>query len=172
MDRPTRKPTRLKGYDYSSPGAYFLTICTRDKRCTLSRIETPSGACVGAAAPGGPQVILTDIGEIVDQTIRSMPDHFVNITVDRYVIMPNHIHLLVSVLPGGPTRASAPTKAMIPLFVSTLKNVAVHRCHLLLWQRSYHDHVVRNDSDYRRIAAYIDANPTRWAEDCFYIPAP
>lgn len=166
MDRPTRKPNRLKNYDYSAPGAYFLTICTHEKRCLLSRIP------VGAGVLDGPRVQLTAAGQIVDETIRELNQHYAYITVDRYVIMPNHIHLLVQILEGGPSGTPAPTNEIIPWFVSTLKRLSNKRCGQSLWQRSYHDHVIRDEADHRRIAEYIETNPARWTEDCFYIFEP
>ena len=162
MDRPVRKPTRLKNYDYSTPGAYFITICTKDRQCVLSRI------LVGDGALAVPHVHLSEIGAVVDDVIRSMGDHNRSVTVDSYVIMPNHIHLLVLVTENGPPRAAAPAKAIIPSFVSALKGLTVRRCGIPLWQRSYYDHVIRNGEDYRRIAEYIEANPDRWNDDEFH----
>ena len=89
-----RKPNRLKNYDYSSQGAYFITICTLDRKCTLSHI-------VGGDALIAPQTNLTHFGEIAREYIESMPG------IDKYVIMPNHIHLLIAI--DGPMKASAPT---------------------------------------------------------------
>ena len=162
MDRPARKNMRLKNYDYSTPGAYFITICTKDRRCILSRI------LVGDGALDVPRVHLSEIGAVVDDVICSMEDHYKNIAVDRYVIMPNHVHLLVRVTENGPPRAAAPTKAIIPSFVSVLKGLTVRRCGAPIWQRSYYDHVIRNEDDLRQIAGYIDTNPARWAEDRFH----
>ena len=162
MDRPVRKPMRLKDFDYSAPGAYFLTICTRDKRCIFSRIV------VGDGALAVPQVVLSEIGIVVDAVICSMEEHYPYISVDKYVLMPNHVHLLVRIKSGGPSGATAPTRAVIPSFVSTLKSLSVRRCDEKLWQRSFYDHVIRDDEEYRKIAEYIDGNPARWAEDRFF----
>ena len=123
---------------------------------------------VGDGALAVPRVPLSEIGAVVDDVIRSMEDHYKIIAVDKYVIMPNHIHLLVRVTEIGPSGATAPTKASIPSFVSTLKSLAVRRCAEKLWQRSYYDHVIRNETDYRQIAEYIETNPAKWAEDRFY----
>ena len=108
-DLPKRKRLRLEQYDYSSPGAYFVTFCTKDRQCILSDIT------VGADALGGPDVNLTDTGRIVEKYILST-DNIPGIHVDKYVIMPNHVHLLLLVdAVYGPPRASAPTRLTIDL---------------------------------------------------------
>ena len=170
MDRPTRKPMRLKGHDYSTPGAYFITICTRDKRCILSSIENPPGEAVGAATSRPPNkaasVLLTAIGEIVDLAIRNMQAAYPTVSVEKYVIMPNHVHLLLRIGAGDDGRMiSAPT---INTVVGQMKRWASRQAGHALWQKSFYDHIVRNEDDYRRTAEYIDANPARWAEDRFY----
>ena len=162
-DLPKRKRLRLEQYDYSSPGAYFVTFCTKDRQCILSDIT------VGADALGGPNVILTATGRIVEKYILST-DNIPEIHVDKYVIMPNHVHLLLSVsAASGPPRASAPTTASVPGAISALKRLVNRELGENICQPSYHDHVIRSDNDYREIWNYIDTNPARWRVDCFYI---
>ena len=162
MDIPKRKPNRLPDFDYSTPGAYFITICVEGKRCILGNI-------VGGGALDAPQVQLTEIGKIVEKYILS-GNQVPHICVDKYVIMPNHIHLLLMVTKtDGPPRASAPTTAIIPHFVSTLKRFCHRDVGHQIFQRSYHDHVVRGERDYLKIWEYIDNNPARLTEDCFYM---
>ena len=162
-DFPKRKRLRLEHYDYSSVGAYFITICTHEKRCILSEIT------VGADALGGPQLCLTDTGKIVEKYILSA-ENVSGIKIEKYVIMPNHLHLLVLVEPkDGPPRASAPTMAAIPNAVAALKRLVNREIGCNIWQRSYHDHVIRGDADYREIWNYIETNPARWREDCLYM---
>ena len=94
-----------------------------------------------------------------------------NIKVDKYVIMPNHIHLLLAVengFSGGTPRASSPTNAAIPHFVSAFKSLCHRELGEKIFQRSYHDHIVRDENDYLKIWEYIDGNPAKWQEDCFY----
>ena len=159
---PQRKATRLKAYDYSSPGAYFITICTKDRRYILSEIT------VGADALGGPKNRLTHSGRIVEKYILST-SNIPGLHVDKYVIMPNHVHLLITVdETGGPPRASAPTMASVPNAVSALKRLVNREIGNNIWQRSFHDHVIRNENDYREIWNYIETNPARWFEDRFY----
>ena len=99
MGLPVRKENRLRGYDYDSPGAYFITICTRDRRCILSKIEaSPPGNTVGAIHESpAPIPVLSPEGECVSRIIRTLPDRFPEISIDRYVIMPNHIHILMRI---------------------------------------------------------------------------
>ena len=160
---PKRKRMRLSCYDYSSPVAYFVTICTHEKRCILSDIT------VGADALGGPCVTLTATGKIVEKYILST-DNIPGVHVEKYVIMPNHIHLILAIEEtDGPPRASAPTMAALPNAISALKRLVNRESGANIWQRSYHDHVIRNENDYLQIWNYIDTNPARWREDCFYI---
>ena len=163
-DYPQRKTIRLQNYDYSTPGAYFVTICTQGRKCILSEIT------VGADALGGPQVRLTRIGQIVEKYILST-ESIPGVHVEKYVIMPNHVHLILSVDgTDGPPRASAPTMAVVPNVISALKRLVNREAGTNIWQRSYHDHVIRGEADYRGIWTYIDTNPARWAEDCYYSP--
>ena len=162
MDLPQRKPNRLPHFDYSTPGAYFITICTKQKKCTLGRV-------VGGGALDAPFVQLSKYGQTADRYILS-GNRIPGVIVDKYVIMPNHIHmiLLVSNTTTGPSKAPAPTNAVIPHFVSTLKRFCHQDLEARIFQRSYHDHVIRSEADYRKIWEYIDTNPARWRDDCFY----
>ena len=164
MDYPKRKQIRLPDYDYSSPGAYFVTICTEDRRCILSDIT------VGAGVLDGPHVRLSSYGVCVQDTLLEIEQQYEWLTLDRFVIMPNHVHLLLQIGENGPSGTPAPTNACLPLFVSTFKRFTNRRCGEQLWQRSYHEHVIRNEADYRQIWEYIDNNPAKWAEDRYYIP--
>ena len=150
MELPKRKPPRLPEYDYASPGAYFVTICTKDRRCILSDITAGAAPCLQ----------LTDTGKIVEQYILST-ERMTGFHVDNYVIMPNHIHMILRI-DNGPPRASAPT---VSDAVGALKRLVNRSLGRSIWQRSFHEHVIRNEHDYREIWAYIDANPARWAED-------
>ena len=167
----SRKPTRLKNYDYSSPGAYFLTICVKDMRCLLSSV-------VGADDPGGPHVCLTDRGTIVADILEKAETYYPDIRIDKYVIMPNHVHILLRVVrdPGAP-RSSPPTNAdgdpgapgsspptnAVSKYVTALKKFTNRAFGENLWQRGFHDHIIRDDTDYLRRWQYIDENPKKWS---------
>lgn len=161
---PRRKKTRLEDFNYSTPGAYFITICTENRRNLLGKI-------VGGGAFDAPKMRLSADGKIVEKYIRS-GDRVENVKVDKFIIMPNHIHMILFV-EDGPSRAPAPTdktrtNETIPHFVSTLKRFVNRDADRNLFQRSYHDHVIRGEADYLQIWQYIDSNPAKWQEDCFY----
>ena len=165
MDLPTRRPNRIPHFDYSTPGAYFITICTQDKIPLL-------GTIVGGGALDAPDVRLSRYGEIVKKYILS-GNRIPGVTVDKYVIMPNHIHLILLVevtTAAGTSRAPSPTNAVVPHFISTLKRFCHRDIGKKIFQRSYHDHIIRNEAGYLKIWKYIDNNPARWQEDCFFVP--
>lgn len=163
MDLPKRKSPRLKLFDYSQNGAYFVTICTKDRRCILGEINTPCS--VGEAALCLPNIVLSTWGKIVDSHIKSINDVYPDITVDKYIIMPNHIHLLISIN-NGRQGAASPTISHI---VKGIKSLVTKQIGVNIFQRSFHDHVVRGEKDYLEIWQYIDTNHLKWQEDCFYI---
>lgn len=158
MDLPKRKPTRLKGYNYSMPGAYFVTICVKDKKQLLSKI-------VGDDAYIVPKNQISNYGLICDKYINNINNKYQNITVDKYVIMPNHIHLIIFL--HGTMRASSPTKN-IETIIRSFKTMVTKEIGNSIWQRSYHDHIIRGEKDYKKIWEYIDTNPLKWEWDCFY----
>ena len=158
MDLPNRKPNRLPGFDYSSPGAYFITICVRDHKCIFWR-------AVGASIARPQKPPLSKYGLIVDAAIHNIPVHYPAVSVDHYVVMPNHIHLLLQINTDANGRPMvAPT---ISTIVQQLKGAVTKQTGTTVWQKLFHDHVIRGEKDYRKIWEYIDNNPARWKEDCF-----
>ena len=157
MEHSDRKPNRLQEYDYNQNGAYFVTICTQDRKKILSTI-------VGGGAYDAPNVALTDIGKIVQKQIVNS-NRIPGITVDKFVIMPDHIHLIVLVnktATKGTSRAPSPTNAAIPHLVSTFKRFCHRDVGEKIFQRSYYDHVIRNQQDYDETWQYIENNPRKW----------
>ena len=139
MDLPKRKRIRLPEYDYSSPGAYFVTICTQDRKCILSSIT------VGAAISRPPEVRLTRYGEIVDLAIRNIPSVYPNVSVDHSVIMPNHVHLILRICDEESGRQiAAPTVSSV---IGQMKRWASIQAKTTLWQKSFHEHVIRGERD-------------------------
>ena len=160
MERlPKRKSLRLKNYDYSTPGAYFITICTAGKRCVLSVIVGD-----GLARP---VVKLTNVGCIVEQQIMDIPKRFSTVSVDAYVIMPNHVHLLLSIHGDAGRASPSPTVGDVirALKSLTTRQARPHWGDGPLFQRFYYDHIIRDEKDYGEVWAYIEENPLRWAED-------
>ena len=146
-------------YDYSSAGSYFLTVCTKDKRCTLGT--------VGRDDLGAPQVQLTARGTLAQRYICAIETAYHDVTVEKYAVMPNHIHILLTLHNGAP--GSARPTQRIPRLVAALKRVTNRAAGEELWQTSYYDHVVRGEADFLRIWSYIHTNPARWAEDEYYL---
>ena len=156
MDIPKQKPSRLPDFDYSTPGAYFITICTKDRH-NLFWVD------VGASI-ARPQ--LTTWGNITANSICDIPKHYPAISVDHYVIMPNHIHLLLQI--NTDTNGRPMVAPTISAVIQQFKGIVTKRIGQSIWQKLYHDHVVRGERDYLKIWEYIDNNPVRWKEDCFY----
>ena len=162
MELPKRKQIRLKRFNYNDDGYYFITICTKDKKCILSKV-------VGGGAIDAPKNALSETGKIVEKYILST-NNIPHVTVDKYVIMPNHIHLLLFVKStNGTSRAPSPTNNIISHSVGTLKRFVNADVGQNIFQRSFHDHIIRGEKDYLEIWNYIDTNPQKWHEDCFYI---
>ena len=151
MEFPQRKPNRLRDYDYSQNGAYFVTICTKDRRKILSKI-------VGDDA----HIVPKPYGKVVEKYICNVSE------IEKYVIMPDHIHMIIR-LENGSMWASPPTdksqsnpKNRIASIVRSFKTLSTKEIGEPVFQRSYYDHVIRNQQDYDEIWKYIDNNPRNW----------
>ena len=162
---PKRKPNRLKNYDYSQNGAYFVTICAKNREELFGSVVP-----VGATVPGRPQVVLNDIGDAVETAI--LHNNRNDFIIDRYVIMPNHIHMIVvmSSEAGDRGRVEAGDRGRSPLQteIRNMKAYITKKIGFSPWQKSFHDHIIRDENGYRRIAEYVENNPQTWTEDCFY----
>ena len=113
---------------------------------------------------------LNNIGRLVEKNILS-GNLILGVCVDKFVVMPNHIHMILLVnedLPNGTSRTPSPTNAIIPHFVSVFKRFCHRDIGENIFQRSYHDHIIRGEKDYLKIWEYIENNPAKWEEDCFY----
>ena len=155
MDLPNRKNNRLENFDYGKNGMYFITICTQNRRKILCEI-------VGGGALDAPKIKLSETGEIAEKYILST-NNIPEITVDKYVIMPDHIHLLLWVRDiNGTSKAPSPTNNLISHSISTLKRFINKDVGYNIFQRSYYDHVIRNQHDYDETWKYIDNNPINW----------
>ena len=157
MEHPSRKPNRIENYDYSQNGAYFVTVCTQDRKKILSEI-------VGDDA----HIVPKPHGKIVEKYIRNAPK------VEKYVIMSDHIHMIIR-LDNGSMWASTPTRVnvgadalirprnKVASIVRSIKVLTTKEIGLSIFQRSYYDHVIRNQQDYNEIWEYIENNPKKWA---------
>ena len=155
MDKeiPKRKFARLKNFDYSSCGAYFLTICTEERRNYFWEN-------VGATT-GRPQNIeLSPYGKTVDEAILNIPTIYPAISIDFYVIMPDHIHLLLVIHTDENGRPMvAPTLSRV---IQQMKGYVTKRIGVSIWQKLFFDHVIRNQQDYEEHIKYIYENPMKW----------
>ena len=166
---PKRKNMRLSKAELYNNGMFFITICTLNRACILSQIisfdekECNEGKCF---------VKLTQFGELVDKYINQLNNFYSNVSVESYVIMPNHIHFLFVIDPqgGGPSGTPVPTiqNSIVSRFISTLKRFCNKEIGRNIWQRGSYDHIVRNRDDYIEIKKYIDLNPLNWLRDNLY----
>ena len=171
-----RKTTRLKGADYNRNQAVFLTICTQKRKCILSHI-------VGTGVPDGPKIELTKYGQIADKYIHQLNDFYDDLSVENYVIMPNHIHIILWVkgTENGPSRTPdsiGPSRTPVPTtvqnsipsrFLSTFKRFCNKEYGINIWQYRSYDHIIRNRQDYEEHLRYIYENPMRWHYDKLYV---
>lgn len=155
MKYPHRKQNRLQQFDYSISNAYFITICT-DNRKKLFWIDPESKADF-------PQnIILSKFGLFVDDAIKNISHFYPAISVDHYVIMPDHLHLLLRINSDDHRRPLvAPTVLTV---VQQMKGVVSKHAGFPIWQKGFYDHVIRGEQDYREIWEYIESNPGRWYE--------
>ena len=149
-----RKPNRLTKYDYSTNGAYFITICTQDRKKILSSIVGD-----GFSVP-------KPYGIIAEEMIAQIPVKYPSVAMDKYVIMPDHIHMLLLFDRKMGTENPSPTLGNVIGWYKYQVTMQVDRQFNLngakLFQRSYYDHVVRNQQDYDEIWHYIENNPLKW----------
>ena len=161
MQQQERKANRIQGYDYSQNGAYFVTICTKDRKRILSAI-------VGDDA----HIVPKPYGKIVEKYICNVPE------IEKYSIMPDHIHMIIR-LDNGSMWASTPTntdlnqcvradahirpKNRVASIIRSIKVLTTKEIGEPIFQRSYYDHVIRNQQDYNEIWEYIEGNPLKWA---------
>ena len=156
---PVRKRNRLMDFDYSSPHAYFITICTAQRR----NIFWDS---VGATMGRPPALPLSPAGKVVQTALSAIPERYPAYVMEHSVIMPNHVHLLLRI------RADEDGRPMVAPTVSTvvaqMKGVVTKRLGRNIWQKGFHDHIVRTLEDFEEIRQYIENNPFKWAEDSLY----
>ena len=162
---PVRKHPRLSGHNYSSNGSYFITLCVKDMHEMFGEVV------VGRDVHIAPQVQLSAYGAIAAKHIGEIKAQFQNVSIDNHVIMPNHIHMIITVKhteSDGAMWTSRPTNATIPAMVRSFKTMITKEIGFSIWQKSYHDHIIRDEAEYQRIWQYIDENPASWTEDRYY----
>ena len=175
-----RRSIRLQDYDYSSEGAYFVTICARHRECLFGEIQNE-------------QMILNEYGKIVEQCWLDLPNHYHNIVLDAYIIMPNHFHGIIFItdnvdnvraihelpqhelpqheLPLQSSQQSSQQrrKMLLPKIIGRFKMNAAKQINQIrntlgipVWQRNYYEHIIRNEESLNNIRNYIVNNPSKW----------
>ncbi|MFH1090613.1 MAG: transposase, partial [Pseudomonadota bacterium] len=171
-ERHRRRSLRLEGYDYSQAGAFFVTVCTRDRECWFGEITE------------GGEMKLNEYGQLVQTSWRWLADQYHHVELDEWVIMPNHLHGIIWLIEddrrGGsrtaPTQEvrTAPTKKRKPLgrLIGAFKTISTKRINQLrempgavLWQRNYYEHIVRDEMELNQVREYIINNPLKWDLD-------
>ena len=165
-----RKSIRLKGYDYSQAGLYFITICTHERLPLFGTIKDGDMA-------------LNDAGIMAEKCWSEIPDHFHQVFLGGFVVMPNHIHGIIEIR-GTVVGAKNFFPLRLPLQHGTSKTVGSivrgfkigvtkwFREHMDIhqaWQRNYHEHIIRDEESYLKISEYIEYNPQRWREDTYHV---
>jgi len=160
-----RKQLRLKNFDYSSNGAYFVTVCTCERRRILSDI-------VVGAIHESPAVKLTNFGKIAEITLCALSDKYKNVTILNYVIMPDHVHFIVVLhdaeraIRESPLQKRSELSKIVGFFKATVsKNINKTYSKTTLWQRGYYEHIIRSENDMSEICNYIKTNPQKWANE-------
>lgn len=164
-----RRSLRLKNYDYAQAGAYFVTLCTQNRACLFGEIVDG-------------QMRLHPAGREAGQCWLQIPQHFPNVELDEFVVMPNHVHGIVVLGDGGrgtvcraPTtveRFGRPVSGSLPTVVRSFKSAVTKRINALhgspgvsVWQRNYYEHVIRDEASLQDIREYIVNNPLQWTLD-------
>ncbi len=149
MNKGQRRSIRLEGYDYTSPGAYFVTAVTYQRELLFGEIVDG-------------EMVLNTRGKIVWECWHEIPQHFPHVELGAFVVMPNHVHGVIEIVDPGSLGA------IIRSFKSTVTkrvNEKYNSPGMLLWQRNYYEHIIRSQQDWERIHDYILANPTNWDDD-------
>jgi REP element-mobilizing transposase RayT len=166
QDRYRVESARLASWDYSAGGWYFVTICTKNKECCLGQILND-------------RIILSAAGLIAETEMKMLPSRYQNVTIDRYVVMPNHVHTVVVIdgdhayspvetrLAASPSQQHRPSLSEV---VGSYKSGVSRICHAkgisdFAWQARFHDHILRCNASVNAVREYIDRNPENWLRD-------
>ncbi len=167
-----RQPTRLSGYDYRQPGAYFVTLCTYGRRNLFGRISSD-------------EMVLSSLGKLVEMEWKRIALSRKHVELDLFVVMPNHLHGVVVIegsamntshVAAAEGRTGAMQAGSLGAIISQFKAGVTRRARYSpvfrdakIWQRNYYDRIVRSEESLNQIRQYIMANPARWREDSLYV---
>ncbi|MGR3310202.1 MAG: transposase [Candidatus Brocadiales bacterium] len=161
-----RKSIRLKEYDYSQPGAYFVTICTQDRKCLFGNIVND-------------KTVLSQMGKIASEFWNNLHEYYGNIALDQFIVMPNHVHGIIMINDNTvgaihelPLQRNERRRMLIPKVIGFFKmntakqiNIIRNTSGIQVWQRNYYEHIIRNEDKLNRIRKYIINNPLQWQFD-------
>lgn len=160
-----RKEIRIPEFYYSQTGANFITIVTQDRKTIFGQVEDG-------------EMVLNNVGKLAEEVWLALPKHFPNVELGEWVIMPNHIHGIISIKVEAthasplPRISQGPTPGSIGAIIGSYKSAVTKRFHQIpkntknkLWQRNYYEHIIRNERDYQALYEYILANPMNWEKD-------
>ena len=150
MEIKSRKPTRIPGYDYSKCNYYFITICTHNKKCIFGTADQ-----------------LSPWGCIARDHIRRIEENYPSVRVNPFIVMPNHVHMILEM---DDSENNPDITMLIGLYkTGVTKEIRRTNPDVQVWQRSFHDHIIRNQRSYERIWNYVVHNYEKWEQDCFYM---
>lgn len=160
MDLPKRKHPRLKNYDYSQSGFYYVTIHIIPNGDYLSKV-------VADRDYNTAEIVLTESGKIAENELKNLSNRFAFVRVDKYVIMPTHIHLILEFMDESAGASPRPTLMNVVGAYKSLTtreyNQKINTTQKKLFQASFYEAILRNDADYRERWKYIDENPLKWS---------
>ena len=162
MEYPQRKHPRLKTYDYSQNGIYFITICTKNRENLLGQVRMDVSISDEADLGMG-QICLSDIGQVCRRVLEDIPRHYRGVSLDCYIVMPDHIHLLLVLDDAARTGGQESGRPTIQKILHAFKRISSKQAGVPLWQDSFYEHVVRNEMDLKEIRQYIVRNPIKSA---------
>lgn len=167
-DFPNRQTIRLRGFDYSTQELYFVTVCTHNRENLLGKIKNG-------------KMVLNDVGKLTNVCWQEIPIKFTPVKLDKYQIMPNHMHMIINIVGARSSRPNdkkIPTLGQIIAFFKYSSTKLINNLpggktpplqnqfrNLKFWQRNYYDHIIRNETEYSKICYYIINNPKTWDQD-------
>lgn len=160
----TTRRVRMKGFDYRTPSYYFVTVCTNDRLSLFGDIQNE-------------EMVLNPSGQMISQVTYALVDRHPQVTLDSFVVMPNHVHLLIGL--NLDIHLEEPILSLVDAvhwwktqttirYIASVKTCDWPRFDKHLWQEGYHDHIVRNDGDFEALQKYVLENPARWGKDTYH----
>ncbi|MCL2484108.1 MAG: transposase [Firmicutes bacterium] len=173
---PVRKDVRLKSFDYKEPRFYHVVICVQDGHCILSEVLMPTEhelkygirGNVGVAPESDPQIKLSSLGKIILGRINRINETSKRYKIDSFVIMPNHIHMIIQILHNGSLSGATPTISLGQIIHHFKSNCTIDAKYKF-FQRNYYERIIRNKKELNETRQYIQNNPVNWLTDFYFV---